>query len=127
MKNIKCWQVWLADIPINEKTHRQGKIRPVVIISNDRCNYYSDYLSIIPFTSNLRKKILPTHLYLTLDKAQECGIDTESILLCEQVGGLDKWNLIHPLGEITDEELKNEIKEKTFLQLFDEDNLVMTA
>ena len=43
----------------------QGGLRPVVIISNDTNNKFSNIVQIVPLTSQLKKCDLPVHVYIS--------------------------------------------------------------
>ena len=44
----------------------QAGFRPVVVVQNDVGNRYSPTVVVAPLTSNIRKNILPTHVYVPL-------------------------------------------------------------
>jgi len=65
--------------------HIQKGSRPVLIISNDTGNKYSDTLQIIPCTSS-EKTNLPTHCSLYINKVK-------NTFLCEQIKTINKSDL----------------------------------
>lgn len=93
--NIRSFDIWLADLPRMADSSVQHGIRPVVVVSNNAANRFSPVITVVPLTSRLNKRIMPTHVYL-----QEKGLDRPSIALCEQVITLDKSRLYKFLGMV---------------------------
>lgn len=56
--------------------------RPALIVSNDKCNQYSDVIEVVYLTSQ-PKKNLPTHVVIN-------GLQRKSTALCEQVHSISK-------------------------------------
>lgn len=75
-------------------TNIQGELRPVIVVSNNRCNKHSPVVTVIPLTSNLSKTILPTHIQVW----KESKITTRSIALCEQPQSIDRTRIIRIKG-----------------------------
>lgn len=65
--------------------HIQYGMRPVLIVSNDIGNRYSEIVQVVPCTSS-DKKELPTHCSLYIGK-------TKNIFLCEQMRTVNKSDL----------------------------------
>lgn len=76
----------------------QGGLRPVVIVQNDMGNRHSPTTIVVPLTSRLLKKPLPTHEMLNRD----CGLSVESVALCEQIRTIDKSRLRDRVGRADD-------------------------
>ena len=57
-----------------------------VIFSNNKGNYYSPILLVVPITSSTTKNDIPTHVKIQLK--------VPSIILCEQIHTINKDNLI---------------------------------
>jgi mRNA interferase MazF len=75
------------------------KSRPVLIISNDVNNKYSNTIAIIPITSNISK----VYVFEVLLPKEKTGLKKDSKLLCQQIRTIDKSRLakersgkIHP-------------------------------
>ncbi|WP_211750445.1 type II toxin-antitoxin system PemK/MazF family toxin [Paenibacillus sp. Marseille-Q4541] len=96
-REIKRLQVWIADLG-KGKGSEQGGIRPVVVTSNDKGNYYSPVVSVVPVTTK-PKKTLPTHVKLN---AIEFGLNEDSTLLFEQKKSIDKSRLMYKVAELPD-------------------------
>lgn len=72
-------------------TSRQGGVRPIVIVSNQQCNRYSQIVSVVCLSTSKTKHPLPTHVKL---KATETGLKKDSICLCEQPMSIAKSSLL---------------------------------
>jgi len=74
----------------------QGDTRPVLVTQNDVGNKFSPTTVIVPITSNLKKKRLPTHVVIP----QSCGLDVDSLALVEQIRTIDRIRLGEYIGRI---------------------------
>ena len=73
--------IYYADLSaIPDDMHVQYGRRPVIVVSNDACNYYSSAITIVPLTSQLKKLNMPTHVLI-----QGNGLEVPSMALCEQI------------------------------------------
>jgi len=77
----------------------QAGIRPVVILQVDRANAGSPHTIIAPFTTKIRRKLLPSHV---LVPAGVGGLSQDSVVLCEQIRVIDKSRIIRVLGHLED-------------------------
>lgn len=68
----------------------KGNLRPCVIIQNDIGNRFSPTVVVALITSKMTKAKMPTHI--RLDK--EIGLDTNSIVMLEQIKTVDKQRLV---------------------------------
>lgn len=78
----------------------QGGLRPVVIVQNDIGNRHAPTTIIIPLTSKLGKKPLPTHVPTTKGEA---NLSCDGIALAEQIKVIDKQRLKTKLGCLGEE------------------------
>ena len=107
-------QIWMADLPMHSPNSSvQAGRRPVVIVSNSKCNKNSPVISIVPCSSRLRKNPLPTHVTLK----DIPGLPRESLVLCEQIISLDKTCLISYMGTIESQIIKEKILKAMQVQL----------
>lgn len=91
---IERGNVLKADLGRHVSDNVQGGIRPVVVVSNNKCNKHSNVISVVPLTSRIfEKKNLPTHVFINASENE--GLDRNSLALCEQV-------TILPHGKIID-------------------------
>lgn len=83
----------------------QGGTRPVLVIQNDTGNKYSPTVICSPITSKINKTNLPTHLLL---KKEEYGfLDSDSIVMLEQVRTIDKSRLKEFVGMLSPNDMSN--------------------
>lgn len=96
---MKQWDFFWADLPASEQASNiyYGK-RPVIIVSNDLCNTWSSVLTVIPLTTNLNKKAMPTHVFLSYPT-----LDSPSLAICEQIMSIDKTRLLEQIGSVSKE------------------------
>lgn len=108
------WKVFLANLdPIVGS--EQGKARPVLVISEEEINQLLNVVNVIPLTSMKEgRKIYPNEALLPADVT---GLPRDSIALCYQIRTLDKKRFIKEIGEISDEDLKEKIKDTICFQL----------
>lgn len=79
----------------------QGRSRPVLIVSNEMCNRFSDTVSVVPLTGVQKRSDLPVHtLVQPTDKEHE-----HSVALCEQITTVNRERLVRKLGECTREQM----------------------
>ena len=94
---VKRGEVWRADRAPTRGTEQAG-IRPVLVVQTDRANPHSPHTIIVPFTSRLRQKLLPSHV---LVPAGEGGLTQDSVALCEQIRVVDHGRLIDKRGDLS--------------------------
>lgn len=80
--------------------HVQDGVRPAVIIQNDIGNKYSPTLQVIPVTSRMTKKSLPTHVFLP---AGTGGLAKDSVAQCEGQQVINKYDVLNHIGALPDE------------------------
>lgn len=81
-------------------THLQSGTRPAIIIQNNIGNKYSPVVQVVPITSRLNKKHLPTHVFLP---ANVCGIPMDSIAQCEGSRPVDKRSIKGKISQLNTE------------------------
>ncbi len=89
-------EVWLADLSPTVGTEQSG-IRPVLIVQTDRANAHSPHTILVPFTSRIRQRLLPSHVMVPVG---EGGVTMDSVALCEQIRVADTARLIRRLGDL---------------------------
>ena len=94
MVDIKRGNVVLCDLNPVVGTEQAG-IRPVVIIQIDRANTVSHHTIIAPFTSKIRRALLPSHVFVPSGIG---GLTQNSVILCEQIRVIDKSRIIKVIG-----------------------------
>lgn len=88
--------MWRAGLSPTRGTEQAG-VRPVLVVQTDRANPHSPHTIIVPFTSRVRQRLLPSHL---LVPAGEGGLTQESVALCEQIRVIDQSRLLGKLGDL---------------------------
>ena len=90
----------MVDLPKGNNSV-QGGTRPAVVISNDKGNKFSPVLIVVPLTSRMDKKFMPTHH--TIEPSMINGLSKTSIALAEQIITIGKdtvRNIVGTLEEI---------------------------
>ena len=87
--NIKMGDIFYAILTPTIGSEQDG-IRPVLVVQNNKGNRYSPTTIVIPITSSLSKKELPTHISLDNTKC----LEKKSMALIEQIRTLDKSRLL---------------------------------
>jgi len=105
MVTISRGDVVLCDLNPVVGTEQAG-IRPVVVLQIDRANAASPHTIIAPFTTKIRRALLPSHAFVP---AGIGGLSQDSVALCEQVRVVDKRRIIKIVGHL-DEPYLEEIE-----------------
>lgn len=92
----------------------QGGKRPCVVVANNICNKHSKSIQIVPITSNLNKKKMPTHIYVKKNNLN--GLEKDSIILVEAIDLISTLQITDIWGRLSDKQM-NEVDEKIKLQL----------
>lgn len=98
MVTITRGDVVLCDLNPVVGTEQAG-IRPAAILQIDRANAASPHTIIAPFTTRIRRSLLPSHVFVP---AGSGGLSQDSVLLCEQVRVIDKRRIMRVLGHLDD-------------------------
>ena len=104
MVTVNRGDVVLCDLNPVIGTEQAG-IRPVVILQIDRANAVSPHTIMAPFTTKIRRALLPSHVFVP---AEIGGLSQDSVVLCEQIRVIDKRRVIRVLGRL-DNPLMEEI------------------
>ena len=75
----------------------QQGLRPAVIISNNKGNFYSPNVIVLPMTTSLKKINQPTHVVIT---ARDSGLQKDSMVLCENPVCVSKKKLTKLLTKL---------------------------
>ena len=94
-------EIYLADLGKNTGSELNG-VRPVLIIQNDKGNKYSTTTIIAPLSTNIRKRCLPTHVYLDKD---ENNLREHSLIIVEQMKVICKSRLGKRLTKLSDRKM----------------------
>ena len=97
-KSIKRGEIWYADLPDLGDSIQYG-LRPVLIVSNDKCNKHSSVITVIPLTSVNKKRKQPTHIYI--EHIELKG----SVVICEQIITISKKRITRKLCKLNKEDM----------------------
>ena len=102
MVTIHRGDVVLCDLNPVLGTEQAG-IRPAVVVQIDRANAVSPHTIVVPFTTRIRRALLPSH---ALVLAGGGGLSRDSVALCEQIRVIDNRRIIRILGHLDDRHLE---------------------
>ena len=108
----KFGEIYFAKLPVQIDSRIQQGYRPVLVVSNDKNNYYSTVLSVVPLTSSKTKHQLPTHVEL-----EGFGLIKPSVALCEQIMPIDKHRLGDKIGVIDNPNVFSSLQRAMMVQL----------
>lgn len=95
---VKRGDIFYADLsPVIGS--EQGGVRPVLIVQNDVGNKYSPTVIAAAVTSQINKAKMPTHIEI---KAEDYGLNKDSVILLEQIRTIDKKRLREKIGRLDD-------------------------
>ena len=89
-------EAWTANLSPTRGSEQSGT-RPVLVVQTDRANPHSPHTIVVPFTTKIRQRLLPSHV---LVPTGEGGLTQDSVALCEQIRVTDLGRLLHKLGEL---------------------------
>lgn len=96
--------------------HEQSGFRPAVVISSGYSDLNNSMVTIIPFTSNIRRANHPHTIII--DPSSENGLSLKSVLLAYQITSYDKRRVIDVIGSLEKEHMDNlEILLKNLLKI----------
>lgn len=98
MVTIARGDVVLCDLNPVIGTEQAG-VRPAVVLQIDRANAATPHTIIAPFTTKIRRALLPSHVFVP---AGVGGLIQDSVVLCEQIRVIDKRRIIKVLGHLED-------------------------
>ena len=96
MVTISRGDVVLCDLNPVVGTEQAG-VRPAVILQTDRANAVSPHTIIAPFTTKIRRVLLPSHVLVPVGVG---GLNRDSVVLCEQIRVIDKRRIVRVLGHL---------------------------
>ena len=105
-EELKRNEVIYCNFGNNQKTSVQSGYRYAIVVSNNKGNRFSTVVTVIPFTTKLKKN-LPTHL----------DIENLGTLLAEQIQTISKMQIIKRVKVITDEDIIKQINDKVKIAL----------
>ena len=106
--DIRKYDIVQADLGNITIGSEQGGKRPVLVVQNDRGNFFSTTTIVIPLSSKIKSLHQPTHTLI--HKSNDTGLKTDSILLGEQMRVISSKRIIRKIGSVTDENERKEIR-----------------
>lgn len=112
--SVERWSIWRANLdPVVGS--EQGRIRPVLVISETAANDILPVVNVLPITSRKPgRRVYPNEALLTPGTA---GLTEESLVLTYQVRTLDKRRLSRLYGKLDDTASQEQILAALFYQL----------
>jgi len=96
----KQQEVWIVDFN-RKKEKEQGKIRPVLILSNNWQNLYNKYVVVAPLTSEKEKLKYVESFEVLIEPDLENGLRKKSKILLHRLLAIDKkLRLIEKVGQV---------------------------
>ena len=104
--NVQRGDVVLVDYPYASGTG--AKVRPVLVIQNDRYNQRLLNTIVVQITSVTRRALEPTQLLIELatPAGRQSGLRQDSVVNCVNLLTLDKDRILRKLGSLPDSELQ---------------------
>lgn len=93
----------------------QSSVRPAVVVGNEMGCMYSPVVIVMPFTSQLNKKNIPTHHIIN---AEPGGLKNDSLLIGEQPTPIAKSRIKKVLGHISNEMNQGKINQACYDAFF---------
>jgi len=103
MKKIQRGQIWLVNCDPSFG-HEYKKVRPALIIQQQKYITYSNLLTVIPISSKIAN---PTELDIILKKDTQNRLMKDSLIKTKQLSSFDKRRFIKLIGTIKEEILGN--------------------
>jgi mRNA interferase MazF len=95
--------IYQANLDPIQDSEQAGK-RPTVVVSRDGINRSSPVVVIVPITKFTQdKKIYPSHHLVKASSTN--GLNTDSIIKCEQIRAISKSRLSRKWGSLSREDL----------------------
>ena len=117
-KMPKRGDIWFADLGFHPGTSVQDGCRPVLIISNDIGNRFSDTINVLPMTRHLKRQDLPCHTQIDPESIGDMRQPLEtSMVLVEQITTISKNVLKHYAGHVSDKAME-ELIDQTLKRQF---------
>ena len=110
--NVLRGEIFLTDLDPVIGCEQGGK-RPALIIQNNSGNIHSPNTIVIPFTTNIKRADIPTHVVLD----ERDGLNQPSMLMAEQPRIIDKSRLLLYLGRVPEKVMKTVVRDALLISL----------
>lgn len=99
---IQRGDVVIVDFPFTDTG--QSKVRPAVVVQNDRDNQKIRKTVIAMVTGNTRRRGDPSHLYVDPNDPDgtSSGLSFPSLVSCNNLFTVEQGSILHVLGHLSD-------------------------
>lgn len=111
MSEFKSGQIWLVNFDPSFG-HEYKKVRPALIVQNDKFIASSNLLTVIPISSQTDKK---SELDILLKKESRNRLFADSLIKTKQLSSFDKRRFLKLIGSLN-EETMDQVKE--YIRIF---------
>ena len=112
MSTFKRGEIYFAKLNPTVGSEIQ-KSRPVLIVSNDIANKYSNLITVLPITSQV-SKVYNFEVFLS---KEESGLDKDSKVACHQIRTISKLRISGKKVGLIDDSLMNQVENSLLLHL----------
>ncbi|WP_103670620.1 type II toxin-antitoxin system PemK/MazF family toxin [Pseudanabaena sp. BC1403] len=104
--NIQRGDIVLVDYPYTSSS--ETKVRPVLVIQNDRDNQRLKNTIVVQITSQTQRSLEPTQLLIkmTTHEGQQSGLRQDSVINCVNLLTLSKDKILRKLGQLPNSSLQ---------------------
>lgn len=102
MKNYQRGEIWLVNFDPSFG-HEYKKVRPAIIIQQEKYITSSNLLTIIPISSQIAKL---TELDILLEKDNQNRLMKDSLIKTKQISSFDKGRFIKLIGTVNEQMMK---------------------
>jgi mRNA interferase MazF len=112
--SVERWSIWQANLdPVIGS--EQGRVRPVLVISETMNNDLLRVVNVLPITSRkAARRIHPNESFIPSGTG---GLTVDSVVLCYQIRTLDKQRLSRMYGTLNDTTQRDEVLKAVRFQL----------
>ena len=109
--NVHRGDIFFAELGYHRGTSVQEGCRPVLVISNDKGNYHSDTINVIPMTGCFKRPDLPCHMLLKPEQiANRHRPFNTATVLTEQITTISKSALRSYVGRVENSDIISNIE-----------------
>lgn len=99
---IQRGTIIMRDLGIRNTSIQRGK-RPCVVVSNEKANFFSNVIMVVPLTTKATK-VYPTQTLI--EAGEENNLENDSMALCEQIVPINKREqLLFLIGRVTKDQM----------------------
>ena len=103
----KRMDIVLVDFGGDHEDSRIGDYRPAIVISNNRYNYHSPVMQVLPMTKKL--KLLDKEYHVFIDKEDCDGLTASGVCMVEQIQTVDQGQVKRKIAAVNEQRLADKI------------------